>query len=288
MEKRFARLSAYAPQVGCDEEEKEAIWEEMTQVMQGREKIWIGGDLNGHVGEGNKENEKCMGNCGMGFRNEEGERIISFAKAESPAIVNTYFKKGINNLITYSSGQHKTQIDYLILGDYVAKQHRPVVAIVSWVQKEISSMSTEKKIKWWNLKIEEKKEAFYLEMKEHQKKQIEDNWSETSKFMTECAERLLGMTSGKVMVEKENWWWNDEVQEAIKWNKEKKREKYRLGTEESKKEYMCSNYIFSYFIFHSIHSFIACFSTTHCHHFLYANTKNHTNILLRHNTLPFC
>ena len=35
----------------------------------------------------------------------------------------------------------------------------------------------------------------------------------------------------------------------------------------------CSNYIFSYFIFHSIHSFITCSSTAHCHHFQYANTK---------------
>ena len=249
-------VSAYAPQAGCDEEEKEAFWEEMNQVMQGREKIWIGGDLNGHVGEGSKGNEECMGNCEMGIRNEEGERIISFAKAESLAFVNTYFKKEINKLITYSSGQHKTQIDYfmcrksdlksvkdckVIPGDYVAKQHRPVVAIVSWMQKKIPSMSTEKKTKWWNLKIEEKKEAFYLEMKEHLKKQIEANWSETSRFMRECAERLLGVTSGKVMVEKENWWWNDEVQEAIKWKKEKKREKYRLGTEDSKKEHIQAN-----------------------------------------------
>ena len=39
--------------------------------------------------------------------------------------------------------------------DHVAKQHRPVVAIVSWVHKKISSRTTEKKTKWWNLKIEE-------------------------------------------------------------------------------------------------------------------------------------
>jgi len=55
-----------------------------------------------------------MGNCGMGIRNEEGERIISFAKDESLALRNTYFKKEINRLITYSSGQRKTQIDYLM------------------------------------------------------------------------------------------------------------------------------------------------------------------------------
>ena len=77
------------------------------------------------------------------------------------------------------------------------------------MQKKISSMSTEKKTKWWNLKIEEKKETFYLEMKEHLKKQIEATWSDRNKFMREYAERLRGVTNGKVMVEKENWWWND-------------------------------------------------------------------------------
>ena len=64
------------------------------------------------------------------------------------------------------------------------------------------------------------------------------NWSGPSKFMRECAERLLGVISGKVVVERENWCWNDEVQVVIKWKKEWKRGKYRFGTEESKKEYI--------------------------------------------------
>ena len=81
-------VSAYAPQIGCGEEEKEAFWEEMTQVMQGGEMIWIGGGINGHIGEGNEGNEECVGNCGIRIRNEEGERIINFAKAESLAIMN--------------------------------------------------------------------------------------------------------------------------------------------------------------------------------------------------------
>jgi len=72
------------------------------------------------------------------------------------------------------------------------------------------------------LTTEEKKDAFYLEIKEHLKKQIEANWSETSKFMRECEERLLGVTSSKVLVEKENWWLNDESQEAINGRKSKR------------------------------------------------------------------
>ena len=91
----------------------------------------------------------------------------------------------------------------VIPGDYVGKQHRPVVAIVSRMQKKISSMATEKKTKWRNLEIEEKKETFYQEIKEYLKKQFEANWSEKSKFMSVCS-KLPGMTSGKVMVERKN------------------------------------------------------------------------------------
>ena len=57
----------------------------------------------------------------------------------------------------------------VIPGDYVATQHRPVVVIVSWVQKKVSNMNAEKKTKWWNLKIEERNGPFYLEMKEYLK-----------------------------------------------------------------------------------------------------------------------
>ena len=114
IEKEVCRIvSAYAPQVGCDEEEKEAFWEEMTGNARRRKELdwrrpkWA-------CSRGNKGNEECMDNCGMGIRNEEGERIISFAKAKSLVIVNTYFMKEINKPITYSSSQHETYIDYLM------------------------------------------------------------------------------------------------------------------------------------------------------------------------------
>ena len=49
-------MPVYAPQVGCDEEEKETFWEEMTLLVYRGEKIWIGG-LNGHVKKGNKNRD---------------------------------------------------------------------------------------------------------------------------------------------------------------------------------------------------------------------------------------
>ena len=46
-------VSAYAPQTGCSQEEKEHFYEEMESLLrhiQGEEDMWIGADLNGHVG----------------------------------------------------------------------------------------------------------------------------------------------------------------------------------------------------------------------------------------------
>ena len=45
-------ISAYAPQLGSDAS-KQQFWEDLDIVMQGipvEEKIFIGGDFNGHIG----------------------------------------------------------------------------------------------------------------------------------------------------------------------------------------------------------------------------------------------
>ncbi|KAJ8376012.1 hypothetical protein SKAU_G00065920 [Synaphobranchus kaupii] len=57
-------ISAYAPQVGCEMEEKEEFWSVLDEVVESvpaRERVVIGADFNGHVGEGNKGDEEVMG-----------------------------------------------------------------------------------------------------------------------------------------------------------------------------------------------------------------------------------
>ncbi|XP_050528181.1 uncharacterized protein LOC126898283 [Daktulosphaira vitifoliae] len=52
-EKVLNVISAYAPEVGCDEINKEVFWREMDEVMQGvsgNEDAMIGGDMNGNEG----------------------------------------------------------------------------------------------------------------------------------------------------------------------------------------------------------------------------------------------
>lgn len=46
-------LSAYAPQVGLDEEVKMLFWEDLDMIVRGvsdTKKVFIGGDFNGHIG----------------------------------------------------------------------------------------------------------------------------------------------------------------------------------------------------------------------------------------------
>ncbi|KAK3558853.1 hypothetical protein QTP86_030443 [Hemibagrus guttatus] len=57
-------VSGYAPQVGCELEEKERFWSELDEVMESiptGERVVIGADFNGHVGEGNTGDEEVMG-----------------------------------------------------------------------------------------------------------------------------------------------------------------------------------------------------------------------------------
>ncbi|KAK9095110.1 hypothetical protein Scep_026579 [Stephania cephalantha] len=75
-------LSAYAPQVGLSESIKCKFWDDMDGFMQSiplDEKVFIGGDLNGHVGASNDRFERVHGGFGYGNRNEEGESILEFA-----------------------------------------------------------------------------------------------------------------------------------------------------------------------------------------------------------------
>ncbi|KAF3706945.1 hypothetical protein EXN66_Car000116 [Channa argus] len=75
----FNVISGYEPQVGCELEEKEKFWSELDEVMQSisrGERVVIGADFNGHVGEGNRGDENMMGRFGLPDRNTEGQMVV--------------------------------------------------------------------------------------------------------------------------------------------------------------------------------------------------------------------
>ncbi|KAK3564028.1 hypothetical protein QTP86_006951 [Hemibagrus guttatus] len=107
-------VSGYAPQVGCELEEKEKFWSELDEVMESiptGERVVIGADFNGHVGEGNTGDEEVMGKFGVKERNLEGQMVVDFAKRMNMAVVNTYFWKREEHRVTYKSGDLENAYD---------------------------------------------------------------------------------------------------------------------------------------------------------------------------------
>lgn len=250
-------ICAYGPQSGCPQEEKDQFWRDMDAAfgkVPGGERVFIGADFNGHVGEGNRGDEEVMGRYGYGRRNEEGQEIVDFAKRAELAVLNTYFKKGEEQRVTYRSGGRKTQIDYLVCkrrhlkevsdcyvlgGESVATQHKVVVAKFNVMTKKKGKRTVEPRIRWWKLTDPECRRSFSTELQEmlSSETDILGNWPRITEKMRDTAKEVLGETKGGQKKDRETWWWKDTVQESIKRKKEAKKKYDRTEMEEDKREY---------------------------------------------------
>jgi len=113
----------YAPQVGLADDIKKFFWEELEDVVLSvpqNEKLIMEGDFNGHIGEKINGYDMTRGGFGFGDRNSGWAAILDFTVACDLTIVNSLFKKKENHLITFRSGNLKSQIDYFL----IRKNHR--------------------------------------------------------------------------------------------------------------------------------------------------------------------
>ncbi|KAK3506225.1 hypothetical protein QTP70_002928 [Hemibagrus guttatus] len=252
-------VSGYAPQVGCELGEKERFWSELDEVMESiptGERVVIGADFNGHVGEGNTGDEEVMGKFGVKERNLEGQMVVDFAKRMDMAVVNTYFQKREEHRVTYKSGGRRTQVDYIlcrrgnlkeisdckvVVGESVARQHRMVVCRMTLLvcKKKRSEIEIEKKTKWWKLKKEECCEEFRQKLRQPLGGQVvlPDDWETTAEVIRETGRKVLGVSSGRRKEDKETWWWNEEVQDSIQRKRLAKKKWDMDRTEENRQEY---------------------------------------------------
>ncbi|KAK6755534.1 hypothetical protein RB195_014110 [Necator americanus] len=189
-------VSAYAPQMGCSEEEKACFWEDLEQYVQSLE------------GE-----ESCHGGYGYGARNDGGLRILEYAVASDLIIANKQYRKRKSHLIVYTSGGRETQVDFWMLRrrdrrllqdskviptDHVAAQHHLLVMDLKISRPGKRHPRTEKqRIKWWNLK--DRKEVFIAFVTPstlpHPTCSVEEMWSSTSSVIRLTAENTLGKTT---------------------------------------------------------------------------------------------
>ncbi|KAK3542569.1 hypothetical protein QTP86_030397, partial [Hemibagrus guttatus] len=250
-------VSGYAPQVGCELEEKERFWSELDEVMESiptGERVVIGADFNGHVGEGNTGDEEVMGKFGVKERNLEGQMVVDFAKRMDMGVVNTYFQKREEHRVTYMSGGRRTQVDYIlcrrgnlkeisdckvVVGESVARQHRMVVCRMTFMVCKMKRSKIEKKSKWWKLKKEECCEEFRQKLRQALGGQVvlPDDWETTAEVIRETGRKVLGVSSGRRKEDKETWWWNEEVQDSIQRKRLAKKKWDMDRTEENRQEY---------------------------------------------------
>ena len=200
-------VSAYAPQVNYSMEEKNDFWEDLDGLIESiskEERIVLGADLNGNVGEGSIGDEEIMGRYGAGTRNKQGSMVVDFGKRMDLAIVNTYFKKKDEHRVTYKSGGKSTQVDYVmcrrrnlkemcdckvILNECVAKQHRTVVCKKALMVKKKKVEKVKPKIRWWKLKETSYQEAFRQEVTRiwGGKYGLPDEWDKTTEMLRKTA-----------------------------------------------------------------------------------------------------
>nr|XP_016434343.1 PREDICTED: craniofacial development protein 2-like [Nicotiana tabacum] len=111
-------VSAYAPQAGLDEDIKRHFWEGLDEIVCSippSERLFIGGDFNGHIGLSAGGYTEVHDGFGFGERTRGGIALLDFAKAFDLVIVNSSFTKRDEHLVTYQSSVAKTQVDYLLI-----------------------------------------------------------------------------------------------------------------------------------------------------------------------------
>ncbi|KAK3513148.1 hypothetical protein QTP70_007482 [Hemibagrus guttatus] len=172
-------VSGYAPQVGCELEEKERFCRELDEVMESiptGERVVIGADFNGHVGEGNTGDEEVMGKFGVKERNLEGQMVVDFAKRMDMAVVNTYFQKREEHRVTYKSGGRRTQVvlpdDWETTAEVIRETGRKVLGVSSGRRKE------DKETWWWNEEVQDSIQRRRLAKKKWDMDRTEENRQE--------------------------------------------------------------------------------------------------------------
>uniref|UniRef100_W5NL26 ribonuclease H n=1 Tax=Lepisosteus oculatus TaxID=7918 RepID=W5NL26_LEPOC len=218
-------VSCYAPQAGSPEEEKD-FWHDLethVQAIDDSEILFIGGDLNGHVGRAKDNFDHNHGGQGHGNRNEGGIRVLEHAEAWDLAITNTFFKKRELHLITYYSGGRTSQIDYWMQSNPV-QLHRLLVldAKVRLVQTPAQPTTKIERIKWWKLPEHQAVvKATVGPLVPNPRSTVGEDWTDLAERVKTCAATTLGTTKpNRRFIDKQILWWNDDVQQATKAKKD--------------------------------------------------------------------
>jgi hypothetical protein len=164
---------------------------------------------------------------------------LNFALAYDLFVTNTIFRKRASHLVTFSIGQHCSQINFIlarredrhacldckvISRECVVPQHKFVVADFRfWVRFQWSKRVQASRTKWWKLKEDAAKTFKERVLKEghwHEGGDANSMWIGMTACIRKVASEEFRVTKGGKREAKETWCWNEKVQKAIKEKKE--------------------------------------------------------------------
>jgi len=132
LEKRLlALLVPYAPQVGLPWNIKREFWEKIDEIFQeilGVEKLFIRGDLNGHVYKDNNGYERVHEGHRYGVKNDLGNMISTFHITSRSRgygdVIATYIRRTEIPLHIYAKRQHWQELEYRITWCIIHSNHK--------------------------------------------------------------------------------------------------------------------------------------------------------------------
>ncbi|VDP29299.1 unnamed protein product [Heligmosomoides polygyrus] len=209
-ERLYHFFSAYAPQTGCSDQAMEEFWsllDEKTADVLSKDVIIVADDLNGH-------------------------RILEYAESHNLTIVNTVFRKRDSHLISFYSGNTRTQIDFVLVKDRdrslvtdakvvpyetVAPQHRPLICTLKIAPPRLKQVERcgAPRIKWWRMK--EKEAAVISRVRLPTVTTVDETWEKATDAIRHAARSELGITKpGRRKVDKQAWLWTDDVKAKVR------------------------------------------------------------------------
>jgi len=171
--------------------------------------------------------------------------------AYDPSIVNSYFRKREEHLITFRSGSARTQIDYFLIransqrwcqdckvlpSECLTTQHRLLVLDLD-IQGAIRRKRKDRvyKMKWSNLSGENARKLSE-KIKREGKWKLEGDlnriWEEMAECIRRSAREVLGVTRKGSARMKGAWWWSEEVKGKVEAKQEQFKALMESRTEE--------------------------------------------------------
>ena len=236
----YTFISVYAPQVGRSQKEKVRFYDQLLSVVSGipaTEVLFCLGDWNGHVGKEAQGHEDVHGGYGFGSRNKEGVSILEFATANNLLVGNTWFIKKESQLITYCSGDKRTQVDYVLYrksfrravtnvkvihGEECAPEHGLLTCDFAVHSLPRKPRKFTPRLQSWKLRDPATASEFLntfnakLEAAVPPKvgTPVENAWSRLKNPLLEATTQTCGY-SKKHQWKRQTWWWNEGVDTAV-------------------------------------------------------------------------